>query len=74
MPVPRWWWVCDAEPWSRIHATTDPIPEDPAPQLPDDDQPLSFEAHIKPLFRQRVRNDPAPVRAERLDDGCLRGS
>ena len=21
MPVPRWWWVCDAYPWSRPHAT-----------------------------------------------------
>jgi CDGSH-type Zn-finger protein/truncated hemoglobin YjbI len=56
MPVPRWWWVCDAEPWSRIHATKDPIPEDPTPQLPADDQPLSYEVHIKPLFRQRDRD------------------
>ena len=21
MPVPRWWWVCDAYPWSRPHAS-----------------------------------------------------
>ena len=57
MPVPRWWWVCNAYPWSRPHATSaqdqaaPPVP----PPLPDPDQPLSFEAHIRPLFRQRDR-------------------
>jgi CDGSH-type Zn-finger protein/truncated hemoglobin YjbI len=56
MPVPRWWWVCDAYPWSRAHATADAAPE-PAPvELPDPDQPLSYEAHIKQLFRERDRD------------------
>jgi CDGSH-type Zn-finger protein/truncated hemoglobin YjbI len=56
MPVPRWWWVCDAYPWSRPHATPDAVPEQPAPELPDTEQPLSYEAHIKPLFRERDRD------------------
>jgi CDGSH-type Zn-finger protein/truncated hemoglobin YjbI/ferredoxin len=55
MPVPRWWWVCDAYPWSRSHATAEePIPE-PPPTLPGPDEPLSFEQHIKALFRERDR-------------------
>ncbi len=56
MPVPRWWWVCDAYPWSRAHASPDAVPEQPPPELPDADQPLSYEAHIKPLFRERDRD------------------
>ncbi len=56
MPVPRWWWVCDAEPWSRLHATSAPVIEEPSPELPDDGEPLSFERHIKRLFRQRDRD------------------
>lgn len=56
MPVPRWWWVCDAYPWSRPHATPDAVPEETPPKLPDADQPLSYEAHIKQLFRERDRD------------------
>ncbi len=56
MPVPRWWWVCDAYPWSRPHATLDAVPEQRLPELPDTDQPLSYEAHIKPMFRERDRD------------------
>jgi CDGSH-type Zn-finger protein/truncated hemoglobin YjbI/ferredoxin len=56
MPVPRWWWVCNANPWSRPHATPDGVPEPPAPALPDADEPLSYQAHIKALFRQRDRD------------------
>ncbi len=55
MPVPRWWWVCDAEPWSRAHATAEIEPE-PEVTLPGPDQELSFAAHIKPLFRDRDRD------------------
>ena len=54
MPVPRWWWVCDAEPWSRAHATADEVTEEPAAALPGADEPLSFAAHIKPLFRAAI--------------------
>ena len=34
----------------------DAVPENPPPELPDAEQPLSFAAHIKPLFRQRDRD------------------
>ncbi len=56
MPVPRWWWVCDAYPWSRPHATPDALPEEQPPEIPDADTQLSYEAHIKPLFRARDRD------------------
>jgi len=56
MPVPRWWWVCDAEPWSRFHASTDEIKDEAPPELPGADVPLSYEAHIRPLFRKRDRD------------------
>jgi truncated hemoglobin YjbI len=56
MPVPRWWWVCDAYPWSRTHATPEAVPQETPPELPDADEPLSYEAHIKPLFRERDRD------------------
>jgi CDGSH-type Zn-finger protein/truncated hemoglobin YjbI/ferredoxin len=56
MPVPRWWWVCDAYPWSRPHATPEHAPEPTPVQLPGPDQPLSYDAHIKPLFRDRDRD------------------
>ena len=55
MPVPRWWWVCDAYPWSRAHATAEVEPE-PDVALPGPDQKLSFAADIKPLFRGRDRD------------------
>jgi hypothetical protein len=56
MPVPRWWWVCDANPRARISALA-PKPE-PAPEitLPADDKPVGFAAHVKPLFRSMDRN------------------
>ena len=56
MPVPRWWWVCDAYPWSRPHASAEPAPTPTAVQLPGPDQSLSYEAHIKPMFRDRDRD------------------
>jgi truncated hemoglobin YjbI len=55
MPVPRWWWVCDAEPWSRAHASAE-IEAEPELTLPGPDVQLMFEAHIKPLFRERDRD------------------
>jgi CDGSH-type Zn-finger protein/truncated hemoglobin YjbI len=56
MPVPRWWWVCDANPRARISAlATKPEPE-PEVTLPADDEPIGFAAHIKPLFRSMDRN------------------
>lgn len=55
MPVPRWWWVCDATPWSRVHALEPEVKDDPV-VLPADGEPISFAKHIKTLFRHRDRS------------------
>jgi CDGSH-type Zn-finger protein len=55
MPVPRWWWVCNATPGSRVSALA---PHDEAQQsvaLPSPDEAVSFAQHIKPLFRKMDR-------------------
>jgi truncated hemoglobin YjbI len=55
MPVPRWWWVCDATPGARVSALAQ-LPETVQPvTLPSKDQPVSFAQHIKPLFRRMDR-------------------
>ena len=54
MPVPRWWWVCDATPSRRVSALAAEEPEQQV-DLPGPDEPVSFEQHIKPLFRERDR-------------------
>jgi hypothetical protein len=51
MPMPRWWWVCDATPSSRASALSSTEPEEPA-ALPGSDEPVSFEQHVQPLFRE----------------------
>jgi truncated hemoglobin YjbI len=57
MPVPRWWWVCDATPGSRVPAlATDPEAGDRRPvPLPGPDEEPGFAAHVRPLFRTRDR-------------------
>lgn len=57
MPVPRWWWVAEATPDARVSALAHlDEQEDEAPvELPADGEPVSFERHIKPLFRTRDR-------------------
>jgi CDGSH-type Zn-finger protein/truncated hemoglobin YjbI/ferredoxin len=58
MPVPRWWWVCDATPGSRVSAlaTDRATGDDQQPVLlPHPDEDPSFQAHIKPLFRAKDR-------------------
>jgi truncated hemoglobin YjbI len=60
MPMPRWSWVCDATPGSRISALADDGAAEAgagaaAIRLPGADQPVEFEAHIKQLFRDRDR-------------------
>jgi truncated hemoglobin YjbI len=55
MPVPRWWWVCHATPGSRVSAATTQAEEVDAVETPANDEALSFEEHIKPLFRERDR-------------------
>jgi CDGSH-type Zn-finger protein/truncated hemoglobin YjbI len=54
MPMPRWWWVCDATPGSRVSALAPPSDETD-PQLPGPAERVTFEAHIRPLFRQKDR-------------------
>jgi CDGSH-type Zn-finger protein len=58
MPAPRWWWVCDATPGSRVSALA-PVESAAAPgatPLPATGEPLDFERHIRPLFRAVDRN------------------
>jgi hypothetical protein len=57
MPVPRWWWVCDATPGARVSALqpADAETSDGEPVLPGADEAVSFERHVKPLFRARDR-------------------
>jgi truncated hemoglobin YjbI len=54
MPVPRWRWVCDAVPGSRVSALEAGQPAT-AFELPGAGEPISFAQHIKPLFRERDR-------------------
>ena len=54
MPVPRWWWVCDATPDSRVSALAEQATDQNA-ELPGADEPVSFAQHIKPLFRDADR-------------------
>jgi len=56
MPMPRWWWVCDATPGSRISALAAAADVDAPPvTLPSPTEAPSFARHIKPLFRQMDR-------------------
>jgi truncated hemoglobin YjbI len=57
MPVPRWWWVCDAYPGTRRSAlaTDSDEEEEITVTLPEGGEPISFAAHIKPLFREGDR-------------------
>jgi CDGSH-type Zn-finger protein/truncated hemoglobin YjbI len=56
MPVPRWWWVCDAKPGSRPSAINANHIEMPKWSPPADGEILNFDVHIKPLFRVMDRN------------------
>jgi hypothetical protein len=65
MPMPKWSWVCDATPGSRVSALAageagSARPGDNAGvasevKLPAAGETVSFERHIKPLFRERDR-------------------
>src|SRR5262249_27877431 len=43
MPVPRWWWVCDATPGTRVSALAPPSDE-PEQRLPSAAERVTFEA------------------------------
>jgi CDGSH-type Zn-finger protein/truncated hemoglobin YjbI len=53
MPVPRWWWVCNATPGSRMSALAQPEPE--VVSLPGPEEPVGFVEHIQKLFRPMDR-------------------
>jgi truncated hemoglobin YjbI/CDGSH-type Zn-finger protein len=56
MPVPRWDWVCGATPGSRASSRpAQAAVAAPVQAMPTDDEPVSFEAHVKPLFRASDR-------------------
>ena len=56
MPVPRWWWVCEAKPGSRVSALAVPATPEAEVVLPGPDVALKFEDHIRPLVRAMDRN------------------
>jgi CDGSH-type Zn-finger protein/truncated hemoglobin YjbI len=55
MPVPRWWWVCNAKPGSRNSALAPPPDHLQVVVLPGPNDPVTFTQHIKPLFRRMDR-------------------
>ena len=56
MPVPRWWWVCNATPGSRPSAKPGDAPFEIIPARPAADEAVRFDDHIRPLFRPMDRN------------------
>ena len=56
MPVPKWWWVCNAAPATRPSSSPSAVAE-PAPEVetPAPDEPVSYARHIAGLFRARDR-------------------
>ena len=56
MPMPKWWWVCDATPGSRVSALEAGGGQAGNDlELPASDQTVSFHQHIRQLFRERDR-------------------
>jgi truncated hemoglobin YjbI len=52
MSVPRWWWVCDATPGSRVSALTAREELHEQVDAPGPDEPVSYARHVKPMFRE----------------------
>ena len=57
MPIPHWWWVCNATPAARVSAlpTAAPTEAPPAAESPAPDEAVGFERHVRGLFRPRDR-------------------
>ena len=55
MPVPQWWWVCNAKPGSRLSALAPQENEQSSIAIPGPEVNLSFAAHVKLLFRKMDR-------------------
>jgi truncated hemoglobin YjbI len=55
MPMPHWdWHTAAGAPGSRVSALAPPDPDENVEiKLPDPDEPVSFRAHIRQLFRER---------------------
>jgi CDGSH-type Zn-finger protein/truncated hemoglobin YjbI len=51
MPVPRWWWVCNATPGARVSALAPNSGKNTEIKLPDKGEIPSFDRHIRSLFR-----------------------
>ncbi len=59
MPIPHWWWVCQATPSARVSALAAPAEGEEQPAevvLPGADEAVGYAAHIKDLFRAKDRN------------------
>jgi truncated hemoglobin YjbI/uncharacterized Fe-S cluster protein YjdI len=52
MPVPGWWWVCDARPGARVSALAADVDDGAPAEAPEPGGPVSYERHVKPLFRE----------------------
>jgi CDGSH-type Zn-finger protein len=55
MPVPRWWWVCDATPGARVSALASTTEVQEPLVAPGPKESVNFSHHIKPLFRRMDR-------------------
>jgi truncated hemoglobin YjbI len=56
MPMPHWdWHTAAGAPGTRISGLAPSEDEDPPMVLPEPDEPVSFEHHIKSLFRRQDR-------------------
>jgi hypothetical protein len=58
MPVPKWWWVCNATPGSRpsANARDESVGVEVGLTAPGADEAVRFDDHIRPLFRPMDRN------------------
>jgi truncated hemoglobin YjbI/CDGSH-type Zn-finger protein len=58
MPMPKWWWVCNATPGSRPSATAgdEAAAVESTLTLPGAGEAVRFNDHIRPLFRPMDRN------------------
>jgi CDGSH-type Zn-finger protein/truncated hemoglobin YjbI len=87
MPVPRWWWVCNATPGSRASALASPVEKvQQTVTIPGPGESVDFTQHIQPLFRKMDRQSMrfvfdlwsyddvckhAPEILKRLDNGTM---
>jgi truncated hemoglobin YjbI len=55
MPMPKWDWGAAGPPGRRVSALSSPEDEQQPVVLPGPDEPVTFDQHVKSLFRQRDR-------------------